>query len=77
MINIKDANGKWVVIAEDDLMEAMASHRATILGMTIPVIGRLRQHYIEHGGPMPMTMENVESFMERRTPRPYKDDCDA
>jgi len=81
MINIKDANGNYVVIKDNDLMVALMEHDFKLLGMSVEVISRLRQDYMEKAGMMPMTIENVDAFFSRPIRefrvRGYKDDCDA
>lgn len=77
MMNVKDANGQWVVINDVDLMTALVEAKTTLFGMSMNAILRMRQEYIEKNGIMPMNEKNINEFYSRPTPRPYKDNCDA
>jgi hypothetical protein len=50
MINIKDANGKWVVVTTEDFMEAISKHCITLFGISIEKILEWRKEYMEKGG---------------------------
>lgn len=80
-MNIKDINGDWVIISDDDLFDALMKSDFKLLGMSVPVIARLQQHYMEYAGPMPMTIDNVDGFLNRgrafSRERAVKDDHDA
>lgn len=62
MINVKDANGNWVVVKSSDFMEAIQKNTVTLFGMDLDVIMELRAEYMERGGPMPMNVSNIRGI---------------
>jgi len=49
MINLKDANGNYVVIKEDDLFKVLSEGGFRIYGMTLGQIIKMKRFAIEHG----------------------------
>lgn len=57
MINLKDANGDWVVLKDTDVYEALAEQNLTVLGLTANEILELKEVYDVRGGSYPITRE--------------------
>ena len=62
MLNVQDANGHWVAINEDDLFEAMAEAKITLLGLSMEVILEFRYQYEKRSGPMPVTVDSIREI---------------
>lgn len=62
MIIIKDANGNYIPIKEQDLMEVITD--GTIYGMPMNCICEFRYLYLEHGGKIPITIESVREIFK-------------
>lgn len=63
MITVKDANGKWVVINEIDLQEALVAGQIRIFDIEFGLISIFREVYIEKRGPLPMTAESIRKTL--------------
>ena len=63
MINLKDANGHWVCLKEQDVIEALAQNSTTILGMTIGNIIEIKRVYEAQGGTYPITLESLRNLL--------------
>jgi len=59
MITLKDANGQYVIISEDEFREAAMANLSTIYGMDLPTIAELRRQFQRYTGITPFTAENV------------------
>ncbi len=59
MINLKDANGDWVVLKDTDVFEAFAEQHLTVLGLTMQEIIYLKEAYQIRGGAFPVTRETT------------------
>lgn len=61
MIVIKDANGQYIPVEEEELMSVIT--QGTLLGMNIDCIAELRSTYLERGGKEPITIKSIrEAF---------------
>lgn len=60
MLMLRDANGKWVCIKEEDFMEALVTNHFTILGMTLGTLCELRNEYLKRGGNEIITEKSIK-----------------
>jgi len=65
MLNIKDANGNWIVVREEDIYQSLSGSSFKILGMNLDTLIEIERIYVEKGGPLPMTPESVRGCLCR------------
>jgi len=63
MIVLKDANGHFVPVSNDEFLAALINNSETLLGMDVNVIATFRAIYQKKGGPLPMTPKSVQDVL--------------
>lgn len=66
MINIKDANGKWVCIEDEEFFKEAVGNIALVFGMSLDVIAEFREQYLLKNGTEPMTVESVRKVFQQQ-----------
>ena len=63
MITVKDANGKWVMVEEEEILEKLLD--STLFGMSIEVILEFKKIMQIEGFGVDISMDDVREFHAR------------
>jgi hypothetical protein len=64
MIILRDANGNFVPVKEDDIFDGLMTNSFRFFGMDMDAILELNRQYNKRGGPSPITKDTVRKVFE-------------